>query len=440
MDDYRIAPPPGISPSLEHSPEALHLVVCKPQDVDSQPQRVCIQSRHRPSGRAASITRWSWVLQPMAKQPVATIRVNPLLPMCSTSVHLTKLGAWKITLTVRDRLGRTSTYVSLPTFRDVLIVAIGDSLASGEGNPGTGWTDTACHRSHNAWPEQVARNFVENYQTTVTFLSYACSGANLENLYRTYQNGAPPQVVAARWDIGAPKGSSTRRIDALLLSVGVNDLGLVDKQGRIEGFSSILKQCALTNCQRDLSPEFARLPGLYAALNQWIRANLKVAHVYAADYPAWIFTNAAGHFETCGVFDAMSNGDVSWVATPGTASRPDPGHCGRQVQLEGHGDVGPTCFTTATAPAAPPGIAAGAIHTTSREMTGGRRTPPITVITGSPNSCRRGLRASSDLIRRVLTRRPRQRGRLDAPTHEAMPHRTSTGSEDWVGCDGPPLR
>ena len=196
-------------------------------------------------------------------------------------------------------------------------MAIGDSLASGEGNPGTGWTDTACHRSHNAWPEQVARNFVENYQTTVTFLSYACSGANLENLYRTYQNGAPPQVVAARWDIGAPKGSSTRRIDALLLSVGVNDLGLVDKQGRIEGFSSILKQCALTNCQRDLSPEFARLPGLYAALNQSIRANLKVAHVYAADYPAWIFTNAAGHFETCGVFDAMSNGDASWVATQG---------------------------------------------------------------------------------------------------------------------------
>jgi GDSL-like Lipase/Acylhydrolase family len=257
------------------------------------------------TGHSKAITRWSWVLQPMAGQTVAPIRVNPVLPLCSTSVHLPKLGAWKITLTVRDTLGRTSTAVSLPTFRDVLIVGIGDSLASGEGNPSSGWTDDACHRSRNAWPQQVARNFVENFETTVTFLSYACSGATLRHLYATTQSGAAPQVLAARRDIGAPTGTSTRRVDALLLSGGVNDLD----------FSTVLKQC-LSDCP-NIDARFTPIPGRYATLDHAIRANLKVAHVFAADYPARIFTNAADQWQTCELFQNVSVSDAMWVTAQG---------------------------------------------------------------------------------------------------------------------------
>jgi hypothetical protein len=231
---------------------------------------------------------------------------------CSRSVTLSKLGAWRITLTVTDAKSRTSSRVFTPNFRDLLVVSLGDSYASGEGNPSNGWADETCHRSRNGWPAQAARNVIENYQTTVTFLSYACSGATIHNLYDQYQDAEPPQVLAARWDIGSPSGTSTRRVDALLLSGGVNDLG----------FHDILLSCAVTagfNCTRDLSAQLSYLPARYNALAKAITANLKVSHTYIADYPARIFTNENDAYETCGVFDLMSNGDAQWIANQGTA-------------------------------------------------------------------------------------------------------------------------
>ena len=74
--------------------------------------------------------------------------------------------------------------------KDHLIVVIGDSAASGEGSPDVelnqatdefgGWTDRRCHRSSNAAVARTAMTLEEaDPHSTVTFLSFACSGATI---------------------------------------------------------------------------------------------------------------------------------------------------------------------------------------------------------------------------------------------------------------------
>src|SRR5262249_36422706 len=91
--------------------------------------------------------------------------------------------------------------------RDILIAGLGDSFASGEGNPdepvqfgdqqrfrnlyplraennGSGsaqWTDTLCHRS--LYGQQLRASLqiaIENPHAAVTFLDYSCSGAGVD--------------------------------------------------------------------------------------------------------------------------------------------------------------------------------------------------------------------------------------------------------------------
>ncbi len=92
--------------------------------------------------------------------------------------------------------------------RDILIASMGDSFASGEGNPdrpaefGDGnryrnlyplrkdnhvggsaiWTDQLCHRSLYGQNLRAALQIaVENRQLAITFLDYSCSGAGIED-------------------------------------------------------------------------------------------------------------------------------------------------------------------------------------------------------------------------------------------------------------------
>ena len=78
--------------------------------------------------------------------------------------------------------------------KDYLIVSIGDSFASGEGNPDIQggwelfpewippvWEDTRCHRSAASGPAQAALAIEQSDpHSSVTFLSFACSGATVE--------------------------------------------------------------------------------------------------------------------------------------------------------------------------------------------------------------------------------------------------------------------
>lgn len=169
--------------------------------------------------------------------------------------------------------------------KDLLIVGLGDSFASGEGNPdvpvqfdanarfnnmyprrarndGGGnaqWMDETCHRSLYGHQLRTALQIgIENQHAAVTFMGYACSGAGVDagilgpQTYVDYvtQRSGDSTVARAvsggskdtqlRWLLrelcmekpeandGAwtcPGNKFRRNVDFLLLSVGGNDIG-----------------------------------------------------------------------------------------------------------------------------------------------------------------------------------------------------------------------
>jgi len=158
--------------------------------------------------------------------------------------------------------------------KDWLIVSLGDSFASGEGNPdvvqrlspdpnGFGgfrvaasptWIDRRCHRSA-ASAHALAAMEIEKSDphTSVTFLSFACSGASIsEAMLGTYagiEPADPPlpsqidQVVAA---LTTTRASIRRSIDFVLMSIGGNDFG----------FGKAIELCS----EADFAARVSRLP------------------------------------------------------------------------------------------------------------------------------------------------------------------------------------
>ena len=170
--------------------------------------------------------------------------------------------------------------------KDLLIAGLGDSFASGEGNPnqpvafsetrrfrnfyplrrqndaggGAQWTDELCHRSLYGQLLRAALQIaVENPQASVTYLDYTCSGASISEgilgpqtyVERVASNERSAQLAAHEVAGGAKdsqlyrlmrelcrdtpdvkhgiptcQGNNFRRsLDFLLLSVGGNDIG-----------------------------------------------------------------------------------------------------------------------------------------------------------------------------------------------------------------------
>jgi hypothetical protein len=120
----------------------------------------------------SSLPGASWVLEPL-DGPGAPIEVAGRPGSCATTAQLPALGRWRITLVVGpDAAGASARAVKELSFKDILVAALGDSFASGEGNPGSAkrWVDAQCHRSRGAWPARLARS-LENDSTAVTVLS-----------------------------------------------------------------------------------------------------------------------------------------------------------------------------------------------------------------------------------------------------------------------------
>ena len=170
--------------------------------------------------------------------------------------------------------------------RDLLIAGMGDSFASGEGNPnmpvefGDGrrfrnlyplrklndasgsaaWTDQLCHRSLYGQQLRAALQLaVENSRTSITFLDYTCSGAGIDDgilgpqvyvervgeadaaskpsarplsggskdsqLYRILRELCVEKPETRRGQIACPEQKFRRKLDILFLSVGGNDIG-----------------------------------------------------------------------------------------------------------------------------------------------------------------------------------------------------------------------
>jgi hypothetical protein len=216
--------------------------------------------------QCASGDRWRWTVTPPAGARVITR--SPIVG-CTPHVDVSALGTYRVRAENQKNdqkvpAGGPARVVA----EDLLIVGIGDSNGSGEGNPG--FQVRRCARGVTSYQFQVAE-FIEHQDdhSSVTFVFASCSGAGIAHLTRTPYRGTvanersplSPQLDQVAVAIAGQRGVSgqpaaSREVDATLVSIGVNDLsfgpvlktcvefGLADLAGRLLTNG----EAPLTNC------------------------------------------------------------------------------------------------------------------------------------------------------------------------------------------------
>jgi hypothetical protein len=193
-------------------------------------------------------------------------------------------GVYSVTVTVQLRDGRTGSARETIRVKDLLIIALGDSLATGEGNPegpacweGAGtplilrgrldplrparWADggpdgdrdrvlpagilppanvlhARAHRSTRSGPAQFAMRLeAADSHTSVSFLCLAATGARTDDFFRVDRSGhnkalGPGPPLPAQFDeLHALIGS--RSVDVLVLAIGFNDARTIEFLGEL---------------------------------------------------------------------------------------------------------------------------------------------------------------------------------------------------------------
>lgn len=187
---------------------------------------------------------YRWLISP-ASSEARTLPWRPLRAgSCARTVVLRE-GRVGLTLQVRGDGGTDEAALGADV-RNILVLAMGDSYASGEGNPRNVeawltksgpftpyWDSDACNRSARSAPAQAALALEQASPfTSVTFVDVTCSGAGIGNGVLGRQPGTPAsQIEQARAIV------ADRPVDAVTLSVGGNDVG----------FGSLLQTCALAS-------------------------------------------------------------------------------------------------------------------------------------------------------------------------------------------------
>jgi hypothetical protein len=157
---------------------------------------------------------------------------------CRVTQTFPREGDYPVELSVQGASGKARTYHREIMVRDWLIVSIGDSVASGEGNPDfpaedgkrARWESPRCHRSAKAAPARAALALeATDSRTSTTFVHLACSGAKLstgllgpykglDNSLLSRSRPLDPQVDELE------QIARRRQVDAVLVSVGANDV------------------------------------------------------------------------------------------------------------------------------------------------------------------------------------------------------------------------
>jgi hypothetical protein len=140
------------------------------------------------TGGNSLITEYRWTVNGVVLGNV--ILPFPWLSRCRVVVKTPGLsGNWTVSLAVRTFGGQTAQTTQAVNFSDILIASLGDSAASGEGNPDTPaqhpWparrSSLRCDRSGRAASAKAAWRIEQaDPHTSVTFWPLACSGAAIE--------------------------------------------------------------------------------------------------------------------------------------------------------------------------------------------------------------------------------------------------------------------
>lgn len=232
--------------------------------------------------QCASGDRWRWTVTPPAGARVITR--SPIVG-CTPKIDVSALGTYRVRAeNQKDDQQVPAAGPARVVAEDLLIVGIGDSNGSGEGNPA--FQVRRCARGVTSYQFQVAE-FIEHQDdhSSVTFVFAACSGASIAHLTRTPFRGTvanersplSPQLDQVARAIAGQKGvpgqpATSREVDATLVSIGVNDLsfgpvlktcvafGIADLAGRLLTEGGV----QLTNCaDARISARFDSRNGVY---------------------------------------------------------------------------------------------------------------------------------------------------------------------------------
>jgi hypothetical protein len=201
------------------------------------------------------------------------------------------------------------------------VVAIGDSYASGEGDKGSGWTDSSCQRSVGAAPQRAASQL--DSIRPVSFTSFACYGSVIEGGNPTQSllgpNGQPSDGQLSDVDL-----TGSMPVDALTISIGGNDIN----------FATIVLACMapFNSCSTDptvntmvtgglkLLGGYPNNPGELGALIKAINARTDIDNVFLTEYPDptkgpyGIFCGSPGPYPGFGLLNFISQDDAMWAA------------------------------------------------------------------------------------------------------------------------------
>ena len=268
---------------------------------------------------------------------------------------LPQLGTYRLSVDLQTEFGWSDPTSEEIRLVDWLIVSLGDSFASGEGNPDQPgwyvlnslglfspsqaslrdedltdiregpaiWQDEDCHRSARSGHAQAAEELERrDPHSSVTFLSFACTGARAYDMtggpafvrcyfLRRQQDcgeGATPsgrkaQLVSLFEHLSLLEGRSpedVRDVDVVFLSVGINEFE----------FSSLIYDCAhprysyrIDVCVESYEARLFDLPRQWRLIDRVFESLPGDPEIYLADYPGNLL-----HGGGCGKLDTFGLG------------------------------------------------------------------------------------------------------------------------------------
>lgn len=272
--------------------------------------------------------------------------VNDVGSDCQTINLFPHTGVYNIKLTATSTSSKkVSIYKKVIHLKDYLIVALGDSFTSGEGNPDvrgisddegfcdqikfseivngiTGatfdmqkdavWLEPLAHRSFYSPSAKIAKMIEDSDpHSTVTFLNFGTSGAKItEGLLKAQH---PEWQKSGQID-EAKETIKNRSIDALIMSIGINDLG-----GEHGGISNLISAAAnptppeffKSNEMLEAFKQIDQLATMYTTLDDQIKTKLNPASIFIYEIPINIFRNSANNVvEPCGALSYIDLEDA----------------------------------------------------------------------------------------------------------------------------------
>ncbi|MDX1616163.1 MAG: hypothetical protein R3300_17760 [Candidatus Promineifilaceae bacterium] len=277
---------------------------------------------------------------------------NKAAGMESISVKVPAQGHYLVTLTVDLKDGRQLSYERHFHLRDFLVVAIGDSYFCGEGTPDkpgkvssvagavtcnlatftkflaektplhvpmereAQWQEEKVHRSHQSGPSLAVTDVqVPSLGAIITFLNFSRSGSSVE---QGLLNPRPQDEWTELGQIEELKQTvGERPIDALLISVGGNDIEFSDRlidlirdDLVLAGAGDGLVGDDEMNRRQEVAEARRKLQELPERMNRLAEAiePLEAKQVYLVEYPTAQFDSINENGDVvvssgCGIFD-----------------------------------------------------------------------------------------------------------------------------------------